>query len=111
MNAEDTRVAISAAYAAQKEWGQTTGKMRQDLLTKLFQALQANAEDLAKIITAENGKSFSEAKAEIAYSNSFIEHFAGEATRTYGHVAPAPMLGVRNAVLKQPIGVAGLITP
>lgn len=111
MTSSETSTAISSAYAAGKEWAKTTGKYRQDLLTKLFQSLQANAEDLAKIITAENGKSFTEAKGEVAYSNSFVEHFAAEATRMYGHVPPAPMPGVRNVVLKQPVGVAGLITP
>jgi len=111
MGAKETQAAIESAYAAQKDWAKTTGKSRQDLLTKLFQILQANSEVLAKINTAESGKSFSEAKGEVAYSNSFVEHFAAEATRTYGHVAPSPLPGTKNVIVKQPVGVAGLITP
>ncbi|MCO5606755.1 hypothetical protein L7F22_060945 [Adiantum nelumboides] len=111
MSAADTRKAIDAAAAALPAWREQSAKSRQDLLTKLFISLQDNAEDLAKIIVAENGKSLTEAKGEIAYSNGFIEWFAAEATRTYGHTVPAPLPGVRNVVVKQPIGVCGLITP
>lgn len=111
MSTGETRKAIDAAYAAYKTWSKTTAKERQNLLTKLFNILNENAEDLAKLITAENGKSFTEAKGEIAYSNGFIEWFAAEATRTYGLQIPAAMPNVRNVVEKQPIGVCGLITP
>ncbi|KDN37420.1 putative UGA2-succinate semialdehyde dehydrogenase [Tilletiaria anomala UBC 951] len=115
--ADETARAIrgaSAAFGAFEKpgsWAATTGKQRADLLTALLRELTANAEDLARIIVAENGKSLSEARGEVVYSNSFVEWFAGEALRTYGHTAPAPMPGVVNVVLKQPIGVAGLITP
>lgn len=111
MNATDTKAAINAANAAFKSWSQTTAKARQDLLTKLFNALQDNVDDLAKLITAENGKPFAEAKGEMAYSNSFIEWFAAEATRTYGRSIPAPLPNVRNVTVKQPVGVCALITP
>lgn len=111
MSVADTKKAIDAAAAALPAWRSSSAKSRQDLLTKLFISLQDNAEDLAKIIVAENGKSLTEAKGEIAYSNGFIEWFAAEATRTYGHTVPAPLPGVRNVVVKQPIGVCGLITP
>lgn len=111
MSKADTTKAIDVAYEAFKSWSKTTAKYRQDLLTKLFISLQDNAEDLAKIIVAENGKSFTEAKGEIAYSNSFIEWFAAEATRTYGKQIPAPLPNVRNVTMRQPIGVCGLITP
>ncbi|CAO1629689.1 unnamed protein product [Sympodiomycopsis kandeliae] len=111
MGAAETKDAINAAHAAWPAWKAKTGKERADLLFKLYDALQANTEDLAKIIVAENGKALAEAKGEVAYSNSFIQWFAGEAQRIYGHTAPAPLPGVRNVVLKQPVGVAGLITP
>lgn len=105
------QAAIEAAHAAFPSWKNKTSKERADLLYALYAELQANAEDLAKIIVGENGKSLAEAKGEIGYSNSFIQWFAAEAQRTYGHVIPAPLPGVRNVVVKQPIGVAGLITP
>lgn len=111
MGAAETKDAINAAQAAFPAWKAKTGKERSDLLFKLYDALTANTEDLAKIIVAENGKSLAEAKGEVGYSNSFIQWFAGEAQRIYGHTAPSPLPGVRNVILKQPIGVAGLITP
>ncbi|KAN0062832.1 hypothetical protein ACQY0O_004652 [Thecaphora frezii] len=111
MGKDETVAAIKAASEAFKSWSKTTAKHRHDLLMKLFQAHVENAEDLAKIIVAENGKTLTEAKGEIAYSNSFLEWFAEEATRTYGHTVPSPIPGLRNVVQTQPIGVAGLITP
>ncbi|GAK66990.1 succinate-semialdehyde dehydrogenase [Moesziomyces antarcticus] len=111
MGAKETAAAIDAAEQAFKSWSKTTAKHRHDLLMKLFYAHQQNADDLAKIIVAENGKAFAEAKGEIAYSNGFLEWFAEEATRTYGHTVPSPLPGVRNVVQMQPVGVAGLITP
>ncbi|CAO1618870.1 unnamed protein product [Parajaminaea phylloscopi] len=111
MTAEDTKSAIEAASAALPAWRAKTPKERGDLLYALYDELQKNSEDLAKIIVAENGKSLAEAKGEIAYSNSFIQWFAAEAMRTYGHVAPSPLPGVRNVIVKQPVGVVGLITP
>lgn len=111
MGLEDVKEAIDAAYEAGKSWKAKTAKERSDLLYALYAELQANAEDLAKIIVGENGKSLTEAKGEVAYSNSFIQWFAAEAQRTYGQVIPAPLPGVRNVVIKQPVGVAGLITP
>lgn len=111
MSTGETKKAIEAAYAAYKTWSKTTAKERQNLLTKLFNILNENSEDLAKLITAENGKSFTEAKGEIAYSNGFIEWFAAEATRIYGLQIPAAMPNLRNVVERQPVGVCGLITP
>ncbi|EST08410.1 Aldehyde dehydrogenase [Kalmanozyma brasiliensis GHG001] len=111
MGAKETKAAIDAADAAFKSWSKTTAKHRHDLLMKLYYAHLDNADDLAKIIVAENGKAFAEAKGEIGYSNGFLEWFAEEATRTYGHVVPSPLPGVRNVVQMQPVGVAGLITP
>ncbi|PWN38372.1 aldehyde dehydrogenase [Meira miltonrushii] len=111
MGKAETKKAIDSANEAYKEWSQTTGKHRQDLLTKLFNALQENTEDLAKIITVENGKPLAESKGELAYSNGFIEWFAAEATRTYGKTIPAPLPNVRNVTIRQPVGVCALITP
>lgn len=111
MGKAETKKAIDAANEAFKEWSQTTAKYRQDLLTKLFNALQANTEDLAKIITVENGKPLAESKGELAYSNGFVEWFAAEATRTYGKSIPAPLPNVRNVTIRQPVGVCALITP
>ncbi|TKY88264.1 hypothetical protein EX895_002974 [Sporisorium graminicola] len=73
LGAKETAAAIAAADEAFKSWSQTTAKHRHDLLMKLFYAHQQNAEDLAKIIVAENGKAFAEAKGELAYSNGFLE--------------------------------------
>ena len=114
--ASETKRAIEAAVRAydpyrKDSWSQITAKQRADYLSALFAELNKNAQDLAHIIVAENGKSLTEAKGEIAYSNSFVEWFAAEALRTYGHVAPAPIPGVMNVVIKQPVGVCGLITP
>ncbi|MCO5589635.1 hypothetical protein L7F22_043603 [Adiantum nelumboides] len=111
MGQAETKKAINAASEAFKEWSQTTAKHRQDLLTKLFNALQESTEDLAKIITVENGKPLAESKGELAYSNGFVEWFAAEATRTYGKTIPAPLPNVRNVTIRQPVGVCALITP
>lgn len=77
----ETKQAIDAASRAFKTWGKTTAKERYDLMMKLFKLMSDNAEDLATIITAENGKPLTDAKGEAAYSSSFIEWFAGEAIR------------------------------
>lgn len=111
MDGQDTKAAIEAASAAWPAWKAKTAKERSDLLFALYDELQKNSEDLAKIIVGENGKALAEAKGEVAYSNSFIQWFAAEAVRTYGHVAPSPLPGIRNVIIKQPVGVVGLITP
>lgn len=110
MTTSDTQRAISAASTAFSSWKTTTGKYRGDLLTKLYNALQENVEDLAKIIVAENGKPLAEAKGEMAYSNGFMEWYAAEAQRTYGTQIPSPQPHLRNVVLRQPVGVCALIT-
>lgn len=111
MGQVETRHAINAAERAFKTWKNTTGKERQILLTRLYEALVENTEDLAKIIVAENGKPLAEARSELAFSNSFIDWFAAEAVRTYGLHIPSPLSHLRNVVIRQPIGVCGLITP
>lgn len=108
---EDTEAAIDAAYDAYPAWSKRTPKERHDMLYKLYHKINENADDLAHIIVAENGKPLADAKAEVAYSNSFVEWFAEEALRVYGTTVPSPSPGVRNVVIKQPVGVAGLLAP
>ncbi|EPQ58959.1 succinic semialdehyde dehydrogenase [Gloeophyllum trabeum ATCC 11539] len=111
MGLEETKQAIEAASKAFKSWSKTTAKQRHDLLMKFYALMQENTEDLARIITLENGKGLAEAKGEHAYSASFIEWFAEEAVRTYGEVIPSPFPQIRNVVVKQPIGVVSILTP
>lgn len=92
-------------------WAKLTSYERQSYLKKLHAAMLENAEDLAKILTAENGKPLAEAKGEIAYSAGFVDWFQAEAVRPYGHTVPAASGSTRNMIIKQPIGVCGLITP
>ncbi len=103
--------AIAAAETAQKDWAQWTGKERAAVLRRWFDLMVANAEDLATILTAEQGKPLAEAKGEIAYGASFIEFFAEEAKRIYGETIPGHQRDKRITVIKQPIGVAASITP
>lgn len=103
--------AIDVAHAAQKGWRAKTGKERAAILRRLFDLMMANQDDLARIMTAEQGKPFAEAKGEIAYAAGFIEWFAEEAKRVYGDTIPAPLPGRRIIVQKEPIGVFAAITP
>lgn len=84
---------------------------RHDALLRLYKLMCEHNADLGAIITLENGKPLTEAKGEASYSASFLEWFAEEAVRDYGDVISAPLPGVRNVVIKQPVGVVGLITP
>ena len=103
--------AIAAAQTAQKEWAAMTAKERSVILRRWFDLMMENADDLAVILTAEQGKPLAEAKGEIAYGASFIEFFAEEAKRVYGETIPGHQRDKRITVLKQPIGVAASITP
>ncbi|MEL6648410.1 MAG: NAD-dependent succinate-semialdehyde dehydrogenase, partial [Pseudomonadota bacterium] len=103
--------AIAAAYAAQKDWAAMTGKERSTVLRKWFDLMMENADDLATILTAEQGKPLAEAKGEITYGASFIEFFAEEAKRIYGETIPGHQRDKRITVIKQPIGVVASITP
>ncbi len=103
--------AIEAAAAAQKEWAQWTGKERAVVLRKWFDLMMENQDDLATILTAEQGKPLAEAKGEIAYGASFVEFFGEEAKRIYGETIPGHQRDKRITVIKQPIGVAASITP
>jgi len=111
MGAAETRRAIEAANAALPAWRAKTAKERSVILRKWFDLMMANQEDLAKILTAEQGKPLAEARGEIAYGASFIEWFAEEAKRIYGDTIPGHQADKRIVVLKEPIGVCAAITP
>ena len=111
LGAADAKAAIAAANAAWPAWRSKTGKERHAILLKWFQLLMANQEDLARILTSEQGKPFPEAKGEIAYGASFVEWFAEEAKRVNGETLPQFDNNRRLMVLKQPIGVCAAITP
>jgi len=111
LSREDVSKAIDAAYKAQKDWAKLTGKARANILRKWFDLMMANQDDLAIIMTAEQGKPVAEAKGEIAYAASFVEWFGEEAKRIYGETIPGHMADKRITVIKQPIGVAAGITP
>jgi succinate-semialdehyde dehydrogenase / glutarate-semialdehyde dehydrogenase len=104
-------IAVTAAEKAMPAWAALTAKARALVLRRWFDLMLANADDLAAIMTAEQGKPISEAKGEILYAASFIEWFAEEGKRVYGDVIPAHDAGMRVVVLKQPIGVTAAITP
>ncbi len=103
--------AIASADRAQKEWLQRTAKERAGILRVWFELMMENQEDLARILTAEMGKPLPEAMGEIAYGASFIEWFAEEGKRIYGETIPGHQPDKRLMVIRQPIGVAGSITP
>ena len=99
------------AAEAQKQWAKKTAKERATVLRRWFDLMMANQEDLATILTAEQGKPMAESRGEIAYGASFIEWFAEEAKRVYDETVPGHQRDKRITVLKQPIGVAASITP
>lgn len=103
--------AVAAASAALPEWRGKTTKDRAAILRCWFDLIVENQDDLATLMTAEQGKPLKEAKGEIAYGGSFVEWFAEEAKRIYGDVIPSHQSGKQIVVIKQPIGVVGAITP
>ena len=111
MGAAETRRAIEAADAAWPAWRAKTAKERSNILRKWFDLMMANQDDLATILTMEQGKPLAEAKGEIAYGASFIEWFAEEGKRIYGDVIPQHQADKRIVVIKQPVGVVAAITP
>ena len=111
LSREQISAAIDIAYEAQKEWAKKTGKERATILRRWFELMMENSEDLAKILTAEQGKPMAESMGEIAYGASFIEFFSEEAKRVYGELIPGHQKDKRIMVFKQPIGVAASITP
>jgi succinate-semialdehyde dehydrogenase/glutarate-semialdehyde dehydrogenase len=111
MGAADTKRAIDAAARAFGPWSRLTAKERGGKLRRWFELMMANQDDLATLMTAEQGKPLTESKGEIAYAASFIEWFAEEAKRVYGDVIPGHNADKRILVLRQPIGVVAAITP
>jgi succinate-semialdehyde dehydrogenase/glutarate-semialdehyde dehydrogenase len=111
MGAAETRRAIDLANAALPAWRARTAKERSAILRKWFELMMANQEDLAALMTAEQGKPLAESRGEIAYAASFIEWFAEEGKRVYGDTIPPFSADRRIVVLKQPIGVCAAITP
>jgi len=107
----ETRRAIEAAEKAQVEWREKTAKERAGLLKKWFALLMESQEDLAQILTAEQGKPLAEARGEVAYGASYVEWFAEEGKRIYGDTIQPPSTDKRVVVIKQPIGVVACITP
>ena len=107
----ETRRAIDAAAAAMTSWRQRSAKERAAVMRKWFNLMMEAQEDLAQIMTAEQGKPLSEARGEIAYGANYIEWFAEEGKRIYGDTIPAPSGDKRIVVIKQPVGVVACITP
>jgi succinate-semialdehyde dehydrogenase/glutarate-semialdehyde dehydrogenase len=111
MVAADTRQAIEAAQAALRAWRALTGKERAEVLREWFELMMIHQQDLAVLMTLEQGKPLVESQGEIVYAASFIEWFAEEAKRVYGDTIPAPQTDRRIVVVKEPIGVCAAITP
>lgn len=111
MRAEECREAIEAAHEAFQTWRNYSASERAIILRKWYDLQIENLDDLAKILTIEQGKPLAEAKGEIRYGASFVEWFAEEARRVYGDVIPGHARDKRITVIKQPIGVVGAITP
>ena len=111
LGGDEARRAVDAAERAWPAWRAKTAKERAVILRKWYELMMANQEDLAQILTAEQGKPLTEARGEIAYGASFIEWFAEEGKRAYGDIIPQHQADKRVLVIKQPIGVCALITP
>ncbi|EAZ99838.1 NAD-dependent succinate-semialdehyde dehydrogenase [Marinobacter sp. ELB17] len=111
MDETDTRIAIESAETAWPAWRSAPAKERAKILRKWFDLLMENQEDLARLMTAEQGKPLAESRGEVGYGASFIEWFAEEAKRAYGDVIPSHGKDKRILVIKQPIGVVAAITP
>ena len=108
---EETRRAIAAAHAAFPAWSTTTAAARADILRRLSALIEANREDLARLLTSEQGKSLTEARGEVGASASYVLWFAEEARRAYGDTIPSPWPERRIMVVRQPVGVVAAITP
>ena len=111
MGAGETRRTIEAANAAYPAWRALTAKARAAILRRFYDLMLENQEDLARIMTLEQGKPLGESRGEIVYAASFIEWFAEEGKRAYGDVIPPPMADRRIVVTKEPVGVVAMITP
>ena len=111
MGADDTALAVKAAHEAFQTFKKTTARARARMLRKWSDLCLEHVDDLALILTLENGKTLTEAKGEVTYAASFLEWFAGEAERTHGEVVPAANQNQRILTFKQPIGVAACLAP
>jgi succinate-semialdehyde dehydrogenase/glutarate-semialdehyde dehydrogenase len=111
MGAADATAAVEAAEAAFRRWAKKLAKERSAILRKWFELIMANQEDIAQIMTAEQGKPIAEARGEVAYAASFVEFYAEEAKRIYGETIPSPFPNAKIIIQKQPIGVCAAITP
>ncbi|AKH19379.1 NAD-dependent succinate-semialdehyde dehydrogenase [Sedimenticola thiotaurini] len=111
LGAAETRRAIEQAEIAFRSWRKYTAQERSNLLRRWYELIMANQEELAQLLSLEQGKPLAESRGEIVYGASFIEWFAEEAKRVYGDVIPAPAPDRRFVVIKQPIGVVAAITP
>src|ERR671919_2627669 len=111
MGADETRRAIEAAERAWPAWRAKTAKERAAILRKWHDLMMANQEDLAILMTVEQGKPLAESRGEIAYGASFVEWYAEEAKRVYGDIIPTVAESRRLMVFKQPVGVSAAITP
>ena len=107
----ETRRAIEAAQRAHIEWRSQSARARANAVRRLFELMMVHQEDLAQIMTAEQGKPLAESRGEIAYGASFLEWFAEEAPRVYGDTIPGPSADKRIITIKQPVGVVACITP
>lgn len=111
MGGNETKKAIKVAQTAQIAWRKKTAKERSVILRRWYELMEENKDDLALILTLEQGKPLAEAKGEIQYGASYLEWFAEEAKRVYGDTIPGHMANKRISVIKQPIGVTAAITP
>ncbi|MDP1730829.1 MAG: NAD-dependent succinate-semialdehyde dehydrogenase [Devosia sp.] len=111
MGVIEAKRAIAAAETAQAAWAAKTGKERGAILRKLYELMVANADDLAAIMTAEQGKPLAEARGEILYGAAYVEWFSEEAKRVYGDTIPGHQPDKRIIIIKQPVGVVATITP
>jgi succinate-semialdehyde dehydrogenase / glutarate-semialdehyde dehydrogenase len=111
LDGKATQLAIRAAAAAFPAWAARTAKERSVILRRWYELMMANQQDLARLMTAEQGKPLAEAAGEIAYAAGYIEWFSEEARRVYGDVIPGHNADKRILVLRQPVGVVGAITP
>ena len=111
MGAAETQRALAAAHRALPAWAEKTAAQRAHILRRWFELMLENQEDLALLMTLEQGKPLAEARGEIAYAASFLEWFAEEGKRAYGDTLPSPVSSARLMVIKQPIGVCAAITP
>jgi succinate-semialdehyde dehydrogenase/glutarate-semialdehyde dehydrogenase len=111
LGASETKVAIEAAHRAFPAWAARTAKERGAILRKWSDLMLAHGEALARLMTAEQGKPLAESRGEVSYGAAFIDWFADEAKRAYGHSIPSPMPGKRLMSIKQPVGVCAAIAP